>query len=94
MLSLLVNIEGKEIQASLLTSPKNASYLFLQYIAKTIEITDFRKMPIISTKTNDTTFIEQFSVYVIFSHNIVHIVILLHFSSLIPNKRYFVCFLE
>ena len=85
---------AKQIQAHLLTAPKNATYLSSN--SKMIEvIADYLKQPLLSAlrtgnytfysdETTDITSIEQFSVYATFC---VNNIVSEHFIGLIPISK-------
>ena len=87
---------AKQIQAHLLTAPKNATYLSSN--SKMIEvIADYLKQPLLSAlrtgnytfysdETTDITFIEQFSVYMYVTFCVNNIVSE-HFIGLIPISK-------
>ena len=87
---------GKELQTHLLTSPKNAFYMLLDYLQKYIKIMDdYLKIPLLASlksghfvvfngETQDITSIEQLAIYATFEHEgQIH----KHFIGILPLSQ-------
>ena len=95
MVELVTESGGREIEAHLLTAPKNVTYLSSQYIKMIQVMADYVKQPLhnmlktcnfsfYSDETMKITSTEQFAVYAMFCFNNV---VSEHFIGLIPISK-------